>query len=94
MADSSTTKTNSAVSEAARKEAEIMDTTPHKHAMLPVWFFIGGILIVYGILICAQGFIEYSDPPIANYHAPIWWGIVLAIVGAIFFQRFYPHKKK
>ena len=94
MADSSTTKTNSAVSEAARKESEIMDTNPHEHTMLPVWFFIGAILIVYGILICGQGFIEYSDPPIANYHAPIWWGIVLAIVGAIFFQRFYPHKKK
>ena len=94
MADSSTTGTDSSESTAARREAEIMDTKPHEHAMLPVWFFIGAILIVYGILICGQGFLEYSDPPVANYHAPIWWGIVLAIVGAIFFQRFYPHKKK
>jgi hypothetical protein len=30
---------------------------------------------------------------VANYHAPIWWGIVLAIVGGIFFQRFYPHNR-
>ena len=93
MADSSTTKTSNQESAAARREAEIMDTTPHEHHMLPVWFFIGLILLIYGVLIVANGIYEYSDPPIQNYHASIWWGIVLAIVGAIFFQRFYPHKK-
>ncbi len=92
MGETSTTKTNGPETAAARQEAEIMDVTPHKHQMLPVWFFIGAILLIYGVLIFAQGIFEYSNPSIANYHAPIWWGIVMAIVGAIFFQRFYPRK--
>jgi len=66
---------------------------PEKHHMLPVWFFIGVILVIYGVMILGQGILEYSDPPVANYHASVWWGIVLAIVGAILFQKFYPRKK-
>jgi len=75
-----------------RIAVDLMDQ-PEKHHMLPVWFFIGAILLVYGVMIFGQGLLEYSDPPVANYHASVWWGIVLAIVGAIFFQRFYPRKK-
>ena len=78
---------------AARREAEIMDTTPHEHHMLPVWFFIGVILVIYGVMICASGIYELSNPPdtvLANLHAPIWWGIVLAIVGAVFVQQHRP----
>lgn len=85
-------KTNSP-ERAAQRESEIMDTTPHEHLMLPVWFFIGGILLIYGVLVLGQGIIEYSNPPVANYHASVWWGIILIIVGGIFFQRFYPRKK-
>lgn len=87
-----TSKTNNPESAAARREAEIMDVTPHEHLMLPVWFFIGGILLIYGVLIFGEGILEYSDPPVANFHASVWWGIVMVIVGGIFFQRFYPRK--
>jgi hypothetical protein len=66
---------------------------PEKTLMLPVWFFIGGILFIYGVLIMVEGFLEYPDPPVANFHAPIWWGIVMIVVGGFFFQRFYPRKK-
>ena len=96
MTETPTTKTDGDESAAARREAEIMDTTPHEHQMLPVWFFIGLILIIYGILICGTGIYEMNNLPdtvLANLHAPVWWGIILAIVGAIFFQRFYPHKR-
>ena len=93
MGEPSTAKSGTPESAAARQEAQIMDVTPHKQLMLPVWFFIGGILLIYGILIFVEGLLEYSDPPIANYHAPVWWGIVMVIVGGIFFQRFYPRKK-
>lgn len=93
MSDTSAQKTKGAESDAARREAEIMDVTPHKHLMLPVWFFIGAILLIYGVLILGQGIMEYSDPPVANFHAPVWWGVVLIIVGGFFFQRFYPRKK-
>jgi len=92
VAEESERKANAQDSAAARREAEIMDTTPHKHHMLPVWFFIGIILAIYGVLIFATGLLEYSDPPVANYHASVWWGVVLAIVGAIFTMKHYPRK--
>ncbi|HLW79616.1 MAG TPA: hypothetical protein VKU44_08465 [Terriglobia bacterium] len=69
---------------------------PEKHHMLPVWFFIGVILFVYGVLICGTGIYEYTSPPptvLANLHAPVWWGAVLIIVGAIYVERFYPRKR-
>ena len=92
MAEKSEANGNTQDSAAARREAEIMDVTPHKHHMLPVWFFIGVILVIYGILIFATGLMEYRKPPVANYHASVWWGIILAIVGAIFTQQHYPRK--
>ena len=80
-------------SSAAKRESEVMDTTPHKHHMLPVWFFIGVILVIYGLMICVTGISELSTPPdtvLASLHAPIWWGIILAIVGAVFVQQHRP----
>jgi len=68
---------------------------PGKHHMLPVWFFIGVILLIYGIMICATGIYELSHPPqtvLASLHAPIWWGAILAVVGAIYVHRFYPRR--
>ncbi len=68
---------------------------PGKRHMLPVWFFIGAILLIYGILIFVTGILEYSNPAdtvLANLHAPIWWGAILTAVGAIFFFKFYPRK--
>lgn len=96
MAEKSETNGNAQESAAARREAEIMDVTPHEHHMLPVWFFIGVILVIYGILIFAAGIFEYNNLPdtvLANLHAPIWWGVLLAVVGAVFVQKHYPHKR-
>ncbi len=72
---------------AARREAEIMDTTPHEHHMLPVWFFIGVILSIYGVMLFVNGIREFSNPPgtvLQELHAPIWWGAIMAVVGVIF----------
>ena len=48
---------------AARRQAEIMDITPHEHHMLPVWFFIGMILFIYGVMLAVNGILELSNPP-------------------------------
>ena len=47
------------------------------HHMVPVWFFVGVILLIYGVLILATGIYEFSHPPatvLANLHPAIWWG--------------------
>lgn len=65
--------------------------------MIPVWFFVGVLLFIYGILIFASGLSEWSHPPdtvLANLHAPVWWGAIMIVLGGIFAQAFRPKKKK
>lgn len=69
----------------------------HGPGFISIWFFIGVLLTVYGVLITATGLWELAVPPahppvLANLHASIWWGIVLLIIGLIYFIRFFPRK--
>jgi len=64
-----------------------------KEILLPVWFFVGLLLGVYGILIFASGLAEWSSPPhtvLAELHAPVWWGALLTVVGVIYTVAFRP----
>jgi hypothetical protein len=64
-----------------------------KHAIIPVWFFVGVLLAVYGILIFAAGLAEWSHPPhtvLSELHAPVWWGAVLTVVGIVYVVSFRP----
>jgi hypothetical protein len=64
-----------------------------KHHIIPVWFFVGVMLLAYGILILASGLSEWSNPPntvLANLHAPVWWGALLTIIGAAYTLSFRP----
>jgi hypothetical protein len=57
--------------------------------MISIWIFIGTLLIVYGFLILGEGVWELFFPParqvvLAELRAPLWWGSLLLIVGAVF----------
>ena len=78
-----------------RIAVDVADPQPHRHHMLPVWFFIGLILLIYGVIICGTGIYELSHPPatvLANLHAPIWWGTVMAVAGASHVYKYRPGK--
>ena len=63
--------------------------------IIPVWFFVGIILLIYGLLIFATGLYELSHPPstvLAHLHPAIWWGALLTVVGAIYVYLFLPRK--
>jgi len=65
--------------------------------MIPVWFFAGLLIFIYGILIFASGLAEWSHPPntvLANLHAPVWWGAIMIVMGGLFIQLFRPKKVK
>lgn len=69
----------------------------HGPGFISIWFFIGTLLTVYGVLITATGLYELAsplaNPPVlANLHASIWWGLVLLAIGIIYFVRFFPRK--
>lgn len=64
-----------------------------KHHIVPVWFFVGLLLLVYGVLIFASGLAEWSHPPntvLAELHAPVWWGALLIILGGAYAAAFRP----
>jgi hypothetical protein len=59
---------------------------------IPIWFFIGVLLTVYGTLILGYGLYELSIGTMAvpNYHASVWWGALLLILGLFYSLRFRP----
>ncbi|MGA7340792.1 MAG: hypothetical protein WBE72_13045 [Terracidiphilus sp.] len=63
---------------------------------IPIWFFIGILLLVYGLMILGYGLYELSSgnyPPLVQLtglHAPIWWGALLAALGLFYVVKFRP----
>ena len=71
----------------------------HKPGMVSIWFLIGVLLVVYGLLILGEGIYQYVEPPaqttvLANLHPDIWWGLVVLAIGAFYCWRFEPRKTK
>jgi hypothetical protein len=69
----------------------------HKAGMISIWFFIGVLLVAYGLLIFGAGIYDYLTPPVAptvlaELHAGIWWGAVILAMGAYYSWRFYPKR--
>ncbi len=70
----------------------------HDEEQIPIWFFIGGILLVYGVLILGAGLYALVSPPpletrVALYdlHADVWWGGLMIAAGLFYTLRFWPH---
>jgi len=69
----------------------------HKH-VIPIWFFIGILLTVYGVLILGAGLWDVingikRDVVMAEVHAGVWWGILLLVLGGFYCLRFRPGKE-
>ena len=52
----------------------------HDEHQIPIWFFIGGLLVIYGVLIFCAGLYELVAPPpedqrvaLFSLHADVWW---------------------
>ena len=51
---------------------------------LPIWFFVGLILLVYGVLVIAADFLGAPrETVLANTRPALWWGGVIVMSGAI-----------
>ncbi|HWB99700.1 MAG TPA: hypothetical protein VG672_23495 [Bryobacteraceae bacterium] len=65
---------------------------------ISIWFFIGLLLAIYGVLILGAGIYGLSHPPaqhvvLANLHMGIWWGLLLLVLGAFYVYHFFPGKE-
>jgi hypothetical protein len=66
---------------------------------IEIWFFIGALVLVYGILITGAGIMHLFSPPsqtlaLAELHADLWWGILLFVVGLFYTVKFWPWGSK
>jgi len=64
---------------------------------ISIWFFIGISLLVNGLLIFGAGVYELLCPPqkevvLFRLHAGVWWGAVLAVIGAVYCFYYAPGK--
>jgi FtsH-binding integral membrane protein len=64
---------------------------------ISIWFFVGVSLLVNGALILGAGLWEFVRPPanpvvLFQYHANVWWGAVLLLLGIFYSLRFKPQR--
>ena len=67
---------------------------------ISIWFFIGLSLLVNGILILGAGLWQLIRPPalenqvvLFRYHANVWWGAVLLILGLLYCIKYSPGRE-
>ncbi len=68
-----------------------------KEHFIPIWYFIGLLLLAYGILITGAGIYGFFVPSertvvLANLHAGVWWGGLLLVLGGFYVIHFSPRK--
>jgi hypothetical protein len=69
----------------------------HHQEMLPVWFFVGALLLIYGIIILTVAIREFSHPApvvLAKDHINLWGGIILTALGSFYTIRFWPRRRR
>ena len=62
-----------------------------------IFFFIGVLLTVYGVLITGAGVYGLVHPPavkLAGLHAGLWWGVLLVAIGGVYTYAFFPTREK
>jgi hypothetical protein len=67
--------------------------------VLSIWLVVGISLLGNGVLILGAGLYELIYPPatkvvLYEYHANIWWGAILTVIGAFYCIRFAPSRRK
>jgi len=70
-----------------------------KHHPFSIWFVIGLLLDVYGLMIFGAGLYAVLVPPanpvvMQNLHTGVWWGLLLIAMGIFYTLKFRPKKAK
>jgi hypothetical protein len=63
---------------------------------IPIWFFIGVLLTIYGAMILVYGVVEWTTGSypagvqLTQLHTPVWWGGLLTALGVLYVVKFRP----
>ena len=67
---------------------------------IPIWFFVGLVLTIYGAMILGYGTYEWisgiypAGVQLTCLHTPVWWGSLLAALGVVYLVRFRPRRER
>ena len=71
----------------------------HDEHQVPIWYFIGWLLAIYGVIIAGYSLLTWGSPPpptmpaeIHGLHAGVWWGLMMTALGVFYILRFRPSK--
>lgn len=67
----------------------------HGRNMISIWFFIGLLVLAYGVVIlgaAATGHTATRQVVLQELRADLWWGGLLIVVGAFYTAKFRPKK--
>lgn len=58
--------------------------------MKSIWYLVGLMLLVMGAIIALTGAYQLVNPPetqtvMGHLHPDLWWGVLMVVVGLIFF---------
>lgn len=67
--------------------------------MISIWFFVGGLLTAYGVLILIAGLTGDSaaggrEVLMQGLHLQIWWGFGLLLLGVLYLVKFRPGRER
>ena len=63
--------------------------------MISIWFFIGTLLFIYGLIILISALImPLPNVVMADLRPGLWWGGFLTVLGGIYSYLFWPGRKK
>jgi hypothetical protein len=70
----------------------------HEEEGFSIWFFVGVMLTIYGIIILianipAFSSVESQHVVLERLHAGVWWGILLTLFGALFLYLHWPGRE-
>ncbi len=64
---------------------------------LSIWFFVGMMALVYGVVLLLYGAWAWfggheAMTVLHTLHATFWWGLLLTVFGAFYTLRFLPRR--
>jgi di/tricarboxylate transporter len=70
---------------------------PSTDRALSIWFFVGILTLVYGVVLLVTGIYEFRHPlpptiVLSELHPTFWWGLLMTIFGGFYTIRFRPGK--
>ena len=72
-----------------------MATGTGRGESLSIWFFVGALTLVYGIVLLPYGAWEWfghheAQTVLNELHPTFWWGLLLTVFGGFYTARFRP----